>query len=67
VSFPVADPNPRLAVAPNLAPLRAGGWNIQSVTGAYVVAWREAVEVVFVWRDHAWHRLAARSLPARAA
>ncbi len=59
---PFPDPAPRPTFAPDLHPLRAAGWSIQSVTGSYVVAWRGAVEVVFVWRGGAWQQLAARSI-----
>lgn len=51
---------PRPAFTPDLAPLHHAGWSIRHVSGAYVVAWRESQEVVFVWKDGGWHRLTSR-------
>ncbi len=55
-------------VPPDAAPLTRAGWSVQSVSGAYAVAWQGATEAVFVFKRGEWHRLATRSpAPARRA
>jgi hypothetical protein len=50
---PAADP-------PNYELLRGAGWAVGAVVGRYCVAWRGADEVVLVWQDGGWSRVAGR-------
>ena len=45
---------------PNVELLRRLGWSVNSVTGAYCMAWRGRDEVVFEWRDENWQRVGGR-------
>jgi hypothetical protein len=45
---------------PNVELLRRLGWSVNSVTGAYCVAWRGRDEVVFEWREENWQRVGGR-------
>lgn len=45
---------------PNLEVLRAQGWQIGSVNGAYCVAWKGSAEVLLVWRGSGWYRLSGK-------
>ena len=47
---------------PNFEQLRAAGWSVKTVTGTYCVAWRDADEVVFAWRDREWQQVTTRTL-----
>lgn len=46
--------------APNVELLRRSGWSVNSIAGAYCVAWRGRDEVVFEWRDGDWQRVGGR-------
>ncbi len=50
--------------APNFEILQASGWSINSISGAYCVAWRGRDEIVLQWRDGAWHRVIGRGSTA---
>ena len=45
---------------PNFELLRRYGWSVNSISGAYCVAWRGRDEVVFQWRNGEWHRVGGR-------
>ena len=45
---------------PNIELLRRLGWSVNSLTGAYCVAWRGRDEVVFEWRQEHWERVGGR-------
>ncbi len=57
-------PNSALALghetAPNVELLRRNGWSLNSVVGAYCVAWKGRDEVVFQWREGTWQRVGGR-------
>lgn len=57
---PAADP-------PNYELLRGAGWTVGAVVGRYCVAWRGADEVVLVWQDGGWSRVAGRGAVRAAA
>jgi hypothetical protein len=46
---------------PNIELLRRLGWSVNSLIGAYCVAWRGRDEVVFEWREENWQRVGGRS------
>ena len=53
---------PATAARPDYDALRRGGWQLKTIHGHYVVAWRGmGEEVVFTWRDGSWQQLAART------
>ena len=57
------DPTAALTlVLPNFDQLRAAGWSVKTMTGTYCVAWRDADEVVFAWRDGEWQQVTTRTL-----
>ena len=45
---------------PNFELLRRSGWSVNTISGAYCVAWRGRDEVVFEWRDEGWRRIGGR-------
>ena len=47
---------------PNFEQLRAAGWSVKTVTGTYCVAWRDADEVVFAYRNGEWQQVTTRTL-----
>jgi len=46
------EPNPEL--------IRPSGWQVKSVHGDYVVAWRGEDEIVLRWQGGEWVRVAGR-------
>ena len=42
---------------PNVELLRRAGWSVNSISGAYCVAWRGRDEVVFQWLGDGWQRV----------
>jgi hypothetical protein len=42
---------------PNVELLRRAGWSVNSISGAYCVAWRGRDEVVFQWSGDGWQRV----------
>jgi len=53
---------PAASARPDYDELHRGDWHLKTITGSYVVAWRNSgEEVVFIWRDGSWQQLASRS------
>ena len=57
---PIAPPIVSIESEPNVELLRRHGWAVNSVSGAYCVAWRGPNEVVFHWREGVWQRLGGK-------
>lgn len=47
---------------PNFELLRRAGWSVNTIAGAYCLAWRGRDEVVFQWRDGGWLRVGGRGV-----
>lgn len=54
---------PTPASEPNYELLRSMGWTVNLTYGNYCVAWQNQDEVVFEWRNNAWHRVTGRANP----
>lgn len=48
---------------PNVELLRRNGWSVNTISGAYCMAWKGRDEVVFQWREGAWCRVGGRGGP----
>ena len=49
---------------PNTDLLRIGGWSVISTHGPYCTAWKGSQEILLIWRNGHWEKVAGQGMRA---